>query len=187
MFSHPLLYLRLTLWTLKQASRVFMWFFSPESFSIFFIFFHSFHRFSSVSPLQFAVFFSSSHLLEILSYTFFIVFIATSMFISPFFFYNSPIFLFRHSSTRFFFFLVFILFVAVINLQHLNILNVFHRSSRRNFHVYLSIISAMFLSSTTPQYLFFTISPTSSFFLLQMSSRIIFFYLCKVLFKFKFK
>ena len=103
------------------------------------------------------------------------------------FFYNSPIFLFRHSSTRFFFFLVFILFVAVINLQHLNILNVFHRSSRRNFRVYLSMISAMFLSSTTPQYLFFTISPTSSFFLLQMSSRIIPFYLCKVLFKFKFK
>ena len=67
------------------------------------------------------------------------------------------------------------------------LLNVFHRSSRRTFRVYLSMISAMFLSSTTPQYLFFTICPTSSFFLLQMSSRIIPFYLCKVLFKFKFK
>ena len=171
-------------------------FFSPESNLNILHRFSSFSSFSStsniliISPaflhynlLFFFVFSSSRNSLSHIFHRFYRNF---NVHLSIFF-YNSPIFLFRHSSTRFFFFFVFILFVAIINLQHLNILNVFHRSSRRNFHVYLSIISAMFLSSTTPQYLFFTICPTSSFFLLQMSSLIIPFYLCKVLFKFKFK
>ena len=92
-------HLRLTLWFLNYASRRFMWFFSPESFSIFFVCFHPIGR-----PYQPPTFSSFLQYFFIMIWVFRLHLFNFSLHLSIIF-HNIQIFLFHLPLNTFLFFL----------------------------------------------------------------------------------
>ena len=90
-------YHRLTLWFLNYASRRFKWFFSPESFSIFFACFHPIRR-----PYQPPTFSSFFQYFFIMIWVFRLHLFNFSLHLSIIF-HNIQIFLFRHPFNTFLF------------------------------------------------------------------------------------
>ena len=90
-------HLRLTLWFLNYTSRRFMWFFSPESFSIFFVCFHPIGR-----PYQPPTFSSFLQYFFIMIWVFRLHLFNFSLHLSIIF-HNIQIFLFRHPFNTFLF------------------------------------------------------------------------------------